>query len=154
MVTISEDMAYKEKSMISPQMCREFLLPCWRQWCACCRAAGVPIVEIDSDGHVGELIPAWIEAGVNCTSPLEVAAGNDLHGYRQRFDDRIAYRGGVDKRAIAAGGNTIRAEIARIRPVIDAGGYIPSCDHGVPANVSWDNYVDYCRLLAQATGQL
>ena len=153
-VTINEDMAYKEKSMIGPQMASEFLLPCWRQWCGCCRRASVPIIEIDSDGHIGDLIALWIEAGVNCTSPLEVAAGNDLPDYRQRFGDRLAYRGGVDKRAIAAGGEKIRAEIARVEPVIAAGGYIPGCDHAVPANVSWQNYVDYCRLLAQATGHL
>ena len=29
---ISEDMAYKEKPMISPAMTREFLQPCYRRW--------------------------------------------------------------------------------------------------------------------------
>ncbi|HWP39971.1 MAG TPA: hypothetical protein VNL70_03520 [Tepidisphaeraceae bacterium] len=66
----------------------------------------------------------------------------------------MAYRDGVDKRAIARGGAAIRAEIERLKPVIRAGGYIPSCDHGIPPDVSWPNFLDYCRLLAQATGWL
>ena len=31
-ILINEDMAYKEKPMIGPEMSREFLLPCWRGW--------------------------------------------------------------------------------------------------------------------------
>jgi uroporphyrinogen decarboxylase len=153
-ITINEDMAYKEKPMIGPDMCREFLSPCWRRWVEIAKGAGVEIVEIDSDGHVGELIPVWIEAGVNMNSPQEVAAGNDLPEYRRRYGDRMAYAGGVDKRAMAAGGEVLRREIERLRPVIDAGGFIPSCDHGIPSDVSWPNFVEYCRLLAAATGWL
>jgi uroporphyrinogen decarboxylase len=153
-VLVSEDMAYKEKPMIGPEMCRRFLLPCWRAWADQIAAAGVPIYEVDSDGHVGQLIPIWIEAGFNSNSPLEVAAGNDLPAYRTRFGKRMAYRGGVDKRAMATGGNTLREEIDRLRPVIRAGGYIPGCDHGVPPDVSWPKFMDYCRLLAAATGWL
>lgn len=39
-------------------------------------------------------------------------------------------------------------------PVIKAGGYIPGCHHGIPPDVSWPDLVDYCRVLAQATGWL
>lgn len=153
-ITINEDMAYKEKPMVGPDMCREFLLPCWRRWTDLAKSAGVKIVEIDSDGHVGELIPVWIEAGVNMNSPQEVAAGNDLPAYRREYGTKMAYAGGVDKRAMATGGETLRKEIDRLRPVIDAGGFIPSCDHGIPSDVSWPNFVEYCRLLAKATGWL
>ncbi len=151
-ILINEDMAYKEKPMIGPDMCREFLLPCWREWAAVCKTGRVPVYEVDSDGFVGSLIPVWIEAGFICNSPQEVAAGNDLPAYSRQFGRRMAYRGGVDKRAMAKGGTVIRAEIDRLKPAIDAGGFIPSCDHGVPSDVSWPNFMDYCRLLAQATG--
>jgi uroporphyrinogen decarboxylase len=153
-VLIGEDMAYKAKPMLSPAMCRDFLLPCWRQWGELCKGAGVPIYEVDSDGYVDDLIPVWMEAGVNCNSPQEVAAGNDLPALQKKHGARMAYRGGVDKRAIAKGGAAIRAELARLRPVIEAGGYIPGCDHGVPDDVSWPKFLDYCRLLAQMTGWL
>ena len=114
----------------------------------------MPIVDCDSDGFVGDLIPVWIEAGINCNSPQEVAALNNLPAYRKQYGTQMAYRGGVDKRKMAAGGQAIRNEIARLQPVIDAGGYIPGCDHGIPFDVSWPNFVEYCRLLAKATGWL
>jgi len=153
-IHLSEDMAYKEKAMISPAMVREFLLPCWSRWCDQAKAAGVPIVDMDSDGFVGELIPLWIEGGLNVCDPIEVAAGNDLGEFRRRFGRRMAYKQGVDKRAIAKGGQVIRDELDRLAPVVRDGGYIPGCDHGVPSDISWPNFVDYSRLLARLTGWL
>ena len=153
-IRISEDMAYKEKSMISPAMVREFLLPCWSRWSQQARAAGVRVIDMDSDGYVGELIPLWIEAGINACDPVEVAAGNDIVAYRGQLEGAMAFRGGVDKRAIAKGGKVIKKEMKRIEPVVDDGGYIPSCDHGVPPDISWPNFVDYSRILARMTGWL
>ena len=153
-VHVSEDMAYKSFSMISPAMVKGFLFPTWKRWGELVREAGVPLYGMDSDGFIGELIPLWIEAGFNCCDPIEAAAGNDLVGYRRRFARKMAYRGGVDKRAMAKGGDVLEAEFRRLLPVIRDGGYIPSCDHGIPPDVSWSNYLDYVRLLAEATGWL
>jgi hypothetical protein len=99
-----------------------------------------------------ELIPIWLEAGVNACNPIEVAAGNDLVDFRRKFGRNMAYRGGVDKRAMAKGGKAIEAEIRRLEPVIRDGGYIPGCDHGIPPDVSWPNFVHYVKLLAAAVG--
>ncbi|HRU06006.1 MAG TPA: uroporphyrinogen decarboxylase family protein [Candidatus Brocadiia bacterium] len=151
---ISEDMAYKSFSMISPAMTRQHLLPVYKRWGEIIRKAGVPLYGVDSDGFIGELIPIWIDAGMNFCDPIEVAAGNDIVQFRRQFGKDMAYRGGIDKRAIAKGGAVIEQEILRVDPVIRSGGYIPSCDHGVPHDVSWPNFVRYTGLLAKATGWL
>ena len=52
------------------------------------------------------------------------------------------------ERALAAGGEVMRAEVMRVAPLIQEGGYIPGCDHGVPPDISWPAFVDYARLLA------
>ena len=153
-VYFNEDMAYKIKAMISPAMTRRFCMPSWSRWSAELRAAGVPIVDMDSDGFVGELIPLWLESGINVCDPLEVAAGNDIVACRRQFGRRIAYRQGIDKRAIAKGGRILQDELNRIAPVVADGGYIPGCDHGVPSDISWPNFLTYSRLLAQITGWL
>ncbi|NOZ27052.1 MAG: hypothetical protein GXP39_03235 [Chloroflexi bacterium] len=154
-IMISEDMAYKAHSMISPAMVRRFLLPTYKRWVQAIRSSGCPIVNMDSDGYIAELIPIWIEAGINCCNPVEVAAGNDIVEYRRRFGRQMAYIGGIDKRALAAGGERMRAEVMRVvPPLLEDGGFIPGCDHGVPPDISWPNFVEYTRLLAELTGWL
>ena len=153
-MAINEDMAYKAKAMVSPAMMREYCKPSYVRWAKQLKAAGCPIIDVDSDGFIGEIIPIWLESGVNACDPIEVAALNDICAFRRKFGRQIAYRMGVDKRAIAKGGQVIRDELKRIEPVVKDGGFIPGCDHAVPSDISWPNFVDYCRLLAQMTGWL
>jgi len=154
-IGISEDMAYKGHSMISPAMVRKFLLPAYERWIAMARENGCSIVWMDSDGYIGELIPIWIEVGIKCCSPVEVAAGNDIVEFRRMFGRQMAYMGGIDKRAIAKGGKAMEREVMRVvPPLLKDGGFIPGCDHGVPPDISWRNYVEYSRLLAKVTGWL
>ena len=153
-ILISEDMAYKTKAMISPAMTQEICSPSWKVWTKQAKDAGIPIVSVDSDGYVGELIPLWIEAGVNCNHPVEVAAHCDINEFRNQFGHTMAYRDGIDKRCIAEGGQAIIDELKRIEPVMKDGGYIPCCDHAVPHDISWPNFVEYTRLLAEMTGWL
>ncbi|HOZ45557.1 MAG TPA: uroporphyrinogen decarboxylase family protein [Candidatus Hydrogenedentes bacterium] len=153
-IHLSEDMAMKERPMIGPEMTRAFCAPAYRRWNEEVRAAGVPIYAIDSDGRIDLLIPVYMECGVNCVDPMEVAAGTDLVALRKTYGTRLAFRGGIDKRAIAAGGHVLEAELERLRPVIESGGYIPSCDHGVPPDISWANFQDYSMRLATLTGWL
>ncbi len=151
---MGEDMAYKGASMISPDMTRKHLKPVWETWTRLAKDAGVPVIDMDSDGNIDELIPIWIESGINCCDPIEAAAGCDIAAYRERFGRKMAFTGGIDKRAIAAGGKIIEEEIDRIAPVCESGGYIPGCDHGIPPDVSWQNMVHFGKLWAELTGWL
>ena len=48
----------------------------------------------------------------------------------------------------------IDLRIAVVEPVLRDGGFIPGCDHGVPSDISWPNFCEYTRLLAELTGWL
>jgi uroporphyrinogen decarboxylase len=141
--------------MISPKMVRQFLLPAYKRWVSEIKGSGCPIVYMDSDGYVRELIPIWIEGGINYSGPNEVAAENDIVEYRKLFGRNMAYNGGIDKRAIAKGGQVIEEEMERvIPPLLKDGGFVPGCDHGVPPDISWPNFIKYSRILARMTGWL
>lgn len=71
---------------------------------------------MDCDGYIGNLIPIWIEAEINCCSPVEVAAENDIVNYRKHFGKKMSYRGGIDKRAIAKSGKVMKEELMRVVP--------------------------------------
>ena len=50
--------------------------------------------------------------------------------------------GGIDKRVLAGGKEVIEEFLGRIMPyMVKRGGFIPTCDHGVPHNVSYENYM-------------
>jgi uroporphyrinogen decarboxylase len=154
-VEFSEDMAYKAHAMISPRMTRRFLKPSYEVWVAAAQENGCPIICIDSDGYIAELIPIWMEVGVNCTRPMEVAAHNDIVEYRKQYGTKLAFMQGIDKRAIAKGGETMRQEVLRVvPPLMEEGGHILGVDHGIPSDIPWPNMVEFVRLLAELTGWL
>jgi len=144
-----EDMAYKTGSMISPAMFREFMTPYYRRIAEIADAHDADLRVMDSDGNIEELIPLWLECGINVVGPVEVAAGMDVVRLREEYGKDLRMIGGFDKRILASSTQEIEMEFERIRPVIEAGGYIPMCDHIVPPDVPFENY---CHLVALLKG--
>ncbi|MBL7166840.1 MAG: hypothetical protein ISS55_10205 [Dehalococcoidales bacterium] len=150
---IWEDMAYKSGSMISPAMFRRFIMPRYRKLADLLRANGVDVIVVDTDGNVNQLIPLWIECGINATWPLEVAAGNDAVAIKKEYGNDFIVMGNIDKRAFAQGEEAIRHELmSKVPFLLEKGGYFPSPDHMVPPDVSWHNYCYYIDTLREIGG--
>ena len=147
-----EDMCYRTGPLISPAMFREFMLPRYKRITRAIRDAGVDIIFVDSDGNVAELLPLWIEAGINGVFPMEQAAGNDLHAYRKRYGTSLLMSGGIDKRALAAGRASIDRELDDKIPLALAGGYVPTIDHSIPPDVPYENFRYYWARKKQLLG--
>ena len=144
-----EDLGFKTSSFISPAMFREFMLPCYRRLTGMLHDHGVKIMVVDSDGYNWKLIPLFIEGGVTCMGPMEVAAGMDVVEVRKAFP-KFQIIGGIDKRIMAEGAPGIDAELERkVPPLVKEGGYIPCCDHSVPPDVSWQNFRHYRHRLTE-----
>jgi len=142
-----EDMAYKTGSIISPRMFREFMTPYYKRVTKIAYEHGIDLHVMDSDGNISELIPLWLECGINTMTPVEVAAGMDVVELRRTYGRELRMIGGFDKRILASTREAIRDEVERLRPVIEAGGYILGCDHGVPHDVPFENYCCLVELL-------
>jgi uroporphyrinogen decarboxylase len=142
-IRLDEDLAYRNGPLLSPRQFREFLQPAYHRVMTAARARGCELGMVDSDGNVDSIIPMWLEEGVNVIHPLEIAAGTDAMALRRRFGRDLRLCGGVDKRALIAGGSAIDKEIERIRPLFEDGLYIPHVDHRVPPDVSYANYMKY-----------
>ena len=141
-VQVWEDMSYKADPLISPRMVRDLMQPAYEELVDYLRGGGVEMIMVDSDGQVEQLLPIWLEAGIDGTHPCEIAAGSDplkLRGHHPR----VALIGGMDKRLIARGRDGIDSELRRIQPVLREGAYIPTLDHFVPPDVSFQDYVYY-----------
>ncbi len=138
-----EDLAGRQGPLVSPKHFHEFMLPGYRKVMDEARRRGCAFATVDSDGNPHDLIHLWLEVGVNVMHPMEVAAGVDPFAWRREFGRELRLRGGIDKREIAKGVNAIDAELERIAPLIDGGGYIPHLDHLVPPDISYDHYCCY-----------
>ena len=142
-----EDMAYKAGPLVSPRMARQYMLPRYRRVVDFLRGRGVKYIGLDSDGQIDLLIPVWLEAGLNFLYPFEVQAGMDVLAVRRKYGKELRIWGGVDKRALANGPAAIEAELRRVQPLIQEGGYIPHTDHSCPPDISFENYGYYLRRL-------
>ncbi len=147
-----EDMCGKQGPLISPKHWDEFMGPNYRRIRKFADKHNIPIMSIDTDGNPDLIIPSMMRAGVNCLYPMEVAAGCDVNVFRDKYPT-LGMMGGVDKRALAAEPAAIHKELARIAPAIDKGCYVPTLDHVVPDNVSWQNYCYYAETLKKLIGK-
>ena len=138
-----EDMCYRAGPLISPAMFRTFMLPRYQRITDLARSCGVDVIFVDSDGDVSQLIPLWIEAGINGVYPMEVAAGMDVLALRREYGQDLLMTGGIDKRVLARGHEAIDAELEAKIPLAAEGGYIPHIDHAIPHDVPYENFVYY-----------
>ena len=138
-----EDMCFNGGPLISPALFRAFMLPQYKRLTEAIRATGVELILLDSDGEVSQLVPLWLKAGINGVYPMEQAAGNDIHAYRREYGKDLLMTGGIDKRALAQGRAAVDRELETRIPLALEGGYIPTVDHAIPPDVSYDNFYYY-----------
>jgi uroporphyrinogen decarboxylase len=66
---------------------------------------------------------------------------------RQKYGPQMRLVGGIDKRAMAAGPEAIDAQLLPLAPLFVEGGFIPWCDHLVPPDVPFQNYLYYVNKM-------
>ena len=152
LLTFWEDMAFNHGPMISPAMFRRWLTPRYKKLTDLFRANGCDFAFVDCDGNINCVVDCWLDGGVNIMFPLEIRGGTDPYWMRERFGRRVLLAGGVDKTQLIAGKDAIDAEIERIRPLVEQGGYVPHVDHRVPPDVTYENYLYYLKRKREAFG--
>ncbi len=148
-----EDMCYNHGPLISPRLFAELMVPRYKRITDFMRRElGTEFQQLDSDGNIHELVPLWLEGGINTLYPLEMAH-TDAHRLAAQYGQRLRLMGGYDKRALAAGPAAIDAEFERLRLLLQRGGFIPHIDHMVPPDVSLENYIYYRRKKCEFIGK-
>lgn len=106
-----------------------------------------------SDGNLDQLIPLWLECGINYVWPLEVAAGNDAVALRKKYGRDLILGGNIDKRALIKGKEAIREEVmSKVPFLLEEGGYFPTVDHNVPPDITLENYQYYINTMQEVGG--
>ncbi len=143
-LTFAEDLSYNHGPMISRKLFEEFLAPYYLKLVPFIKEKGT-IPFVDSDGNIEEVIPWFLDVGIDGFLPLERQAGIDVVKLRRKYP-RIRLIGGYDKRVLMQDENAMKKEFEYLLPVAKEGGYIISVDHQTPPEVSFANYKTYLRL--------
>ena len=143
---LNEDMAMKGGPLLGPETFRTFIFPHLKRLVEFLRSHGTTYIAVDSDGDPTPLIPLLLDAGVDTIWPIERASEVSPQQWRKQFGRSLRLWGGVDKRILARGRDAIREHLAEFIPLIEEGGFIPTVDHTVPPDVSWDDFRTYMEL--------
>jgi hypothetical protein len=145
-VVLNEDIAMKSGPLLGPNLYKEFIYPHLLRLVDFFKGKGTKYVALDTDGDPTLLIPLMMDAGVDVLWPIERASNISPMRWRKQFGKSLLLWGGVDKRELAKDKDAIRKHLREFVPLIEEGGFIPTVDHTVPPDVSWDNFRYYMDM--------
>jgi hypothetical protein len=144
LLSVHEDMAGRSGPLSGPRQVQEFIAPYYRRVWDMLTERGARVFDQDSDGNMEAVIPAFLEAGINCMHPIEPAAGMDIVKLRAQYGTRLAMYGGIDKHVIRRSKDEIVAELEyKLPPMIASGGCVLALDHRIPNGTPLKNYCFY-----------
>jgi uroporphyrinogen decarboxylase len=148
-----EDCCGRNGPLFSPDTYRRFYDRHYRRMVEFYHSHGVRWVLLDSDGKTDALIPGWLESGIDILFPIEVGVWQaDPMKLRGEYGKTLRMMGGIDKPIIPEGEDAIRAQLERLRPVVEEGGYIPLPDHRIPPSCSLEQFRTYVRVFREVFG--
>ena len=148
-----EDICFKNGPLVSPRVFEEYVGPHYKRITELVNAHGLDIVSLDCDGMIDALIPTWFENGVNTMFPIEVGTWNgNIQPWREQYGRELRGVGGTNKTVFAHDRAAVDAEVERLRPLVELGGYIPCPDHRIPPDAEFDLVRYYCERMREVFG--
>lgn len=140
---VIDDVAMQTGPLISPDTYRTAIKPFHRRLFDHLHAAD-KLVIYHSCGSVTELIPDFIEAGIDALNPLQLSADNmDPVFLKKEFGkDIVFWGGGVSTQGTLEFGSPkdVRKEVSqRMEILADGGGYVFSAEHCIQPNTPVEN---------------
>jgi len=143
LVKMGDDLGAQDNSLISPRIYRQTIQPYHRELFQLIHTHSPARVFLHSCGSVYNLLPDFIDAGVDILNPVQVSAKNmDSRRLKQDFGDRLSFWGAIDTQHVLPHGSTaeVAAEVQRrIADLAPGGGYVLAPVHNFQADVPAEN---------------
>ena len=147
-----EDICFNHGPIVSVDFFKNVVAPRYKRIGRKLHAHGIDLWYTDCDGDVRPLMPQFLESGINCMFPYEVNSCCHPGELLDEYGKDLRIMGGVDKMALGAGPEAIKAYLETLVPYVERGGFIPFCDHRCPPNVKPADYIYYLDLKEQMFG--
>lgn len=151
-----DDMAGQESMLISPQMYREFLKPRHKQLFEAQRQffGSDFYIFFHSDGAIYEIIPDFIEIGLDVLNPVQLTAkGMDAERLKSEYGkDMSLWGGGVNTQHVlpTASPDEVRRNVEdRIRDLSPGGGFVFGTVHNIQDDVPAENIMAVIETFKQ-----
>ena len=129
--------------MCSPQMMEEFETTYIRQQAAVVKQNG-KILFLHIDGNITEMIPIFIEMGLDVLNPIETCGGvQDIYEIKRLFGDKITLCGNIDINGVLLNGSCeeVKADVIKhIDGLAHGGGYIVASSHDIHQHIPIQNF--------------
>ncbi len=146
-----EDICFNHGPLVSPQFFKDNLQDNYRRMSELLSSYGCNLISVDCDGLIDELLPLWLECGVNVMFPIEIGTWNpDFLKWRHQYGNQLRGIGGLNKHAMSIDKSAVDREIERIKPLVYSGGFIPCPDHRLPPETKWELVQYYTDALRKA----
>jgi DNA-binding ferritin-like protein (Dps family) len=147
-----EDFAERHGPFVSRRTFEKFFLAHYKKVAEFLHKKGVSHIMIDSDGNFESILDMLVEAGIDGLWPLEVNASMDVGKLRDKYGKKLWFGGNIDKREVIVGGDRMKKEVDRKLEIAEQGGYSPGLDHLVPAEMSYESFLNYAEYVKKKLG--
>ncbi len=143
-----EDICGSAGPLITPEVFNTCAVPGYRKISDKLLEYGVKLHLTDCDGLIDDLVPGWLEGGVNVMFPVQISPfGGDPMVFRKQYGKELRIIGGIDKLELTKGKAEIDAEIERRIPLMREGGFITLPDHLIVPSTPLENYQYYIECI-------
>ncbi len=142
-VEFNDDLGTQDNLILSPGLYRRFFKPFHRKLVEMfTKKAPRAKVMLHSCGAVYDIIPDFIEIGVDILNPIQPQANKmDTGKLKREFGGRLCFQGGIDlQRAMIGSRRDVKEEAAvRIRDLGPGGGYVFATANNIGSDIPLDN---------------
>lgn len=141
-IWLSDDIAYKVATLISPKDLRELIFPWYKRIGNVARKHNLPFIY-HSDGKLWNVLDDLIECGVNAIHPIEPLS-MDATRLKKEYGDRLCLIGNVDLDHPLTRGTPeeVRRMVKeRIEKLAPGGGYCCGSSNTIASYVPVENYI-------------
>ena len=142
-----DDLACTRGLLFSPDTWRDLFKPLYERlgrflhengiwfWLHCC-------------GNCEELLPDFIDCGLDVLQPLQAASGMDVRKLKPAYGKDLAFWGNIGVPKLSGAKEECEAEIRdKVAAAKQGGGYLYHSDHSIPPEVSFERYRWIMQLL-------
>lgn len=137
-----DDLADNRGPLFNPLLFEEIFLPGFKRLVGGVKDVGAYYIK-HTDGNIWDLIPYFIDAGIDCLDPIEEPAGMDMRKVKKEYGKYLAIKGNIDCRHTLTRGTAddVRAEVRKcIVRASPGGGHIISSSNSIHSGVNPQNY--------------